>query len=355
MKLHKNAKGMALLITLAVVTFLIVTALEFNRRARSAVTLSSWGRDQITMLGMASSGIHGAMALLIHDKRHTLVDSVNEIWADAAHVSRMTDSLAFEDGSVKVEIVDELSKIQVNALVEESQPQNFNIVQKRLLHRFLDNYIPSEIRNSDISPDAIVDSLKDWIDHGEGDAVTGLNGAESEYYLTLDPPYTCADHYLRDLTELPLIKGIAEKIYSGGTEKPGLSRYLTVFGVFDDSGNKVVYPGKININTAEAPVLAALLPPEYEDLADTLVEYRSDKSSNAGLHDLSDPEWYRRVPGFGSAWIDPELITTWSDLFRIESTAGLNGGKLTISAVVYRQKEPESGKFWCKVLSWQIK
>lgn len=355
MNLKNSNKGIALLITVSVVTVLIVTTLELNRRMRSSLTISASGRDQITLMGMASSGIHGAMALLVSDKQDTPIDSVNEDWADPAIINRIVDSMDFRDGHLRVEISDELSRIQVNALVDGPDGQNFNILQQQLLFRFLNLFIPFENRDNHTSPDAIIDSIKDWIDYGDADAITGLNGAESEYYRGLDPPYSCSDNFLTDETELMRIKGITRNLYEGSPETPGLSRYLTVFGVFKESGKEMIFPGKININTAEASVLAALLPTGHEDLANRLIDYRKGKPGDTFTHDLSDPYWYTRVPGFESIRIDPELLTTSSDIFRIRSTAQIGENQLTIMAVVYRQKEPETGKLWCKVLSWKIK
>jgi len=51
--------------------------------------------------------------------------------------------------------------------------------------------------------------------------------------------------------------------------------------------------------------------------------------------------------------IDTNLITVASDIFRIEATATLQEAKLTTTAVVPRQTEPKSGKWFCKILSWQ--
>lgn len=346
---------MALLITLTVTTLLIITALELNRRMRSAVIISASGRDQVTMLSMASSGIHMAMALLVHDKQHTPIDSVNEDWADPAKTGAIMDTLEFENGYVTVEISDELSRIQVNALVEGPNGQNFNMLQHQLFYRFLDLQILPENRDDHTTPQAVINSMKDWIDYGDNDAVTGLSGAESGYYRSLDPPYSSANSFLTDLTDLMRIKGITENFYFGTSEKPGLYRYLTVFGEFEDAGKKMTYPGKININTAEAPVLAALFPPEYTDMIDTLIDFRTEQAGGPFIHDLSDPTWYQRVPGFRTAYIDSGLITTSSDLFRIKAAAQLHEKHLEITAVVHRQKAPETGKIWCKVLSWQIK
>ena len=53
--------------------------------------------------------------------------------------------------------------------------------------------------------------------------------------------------------------------------------------------------------------------------------------------------------------IDPDLITTQSDIFRIEATAQLNDLKMTVDTVVRRLKASKTGKWICKTLSWQAK
>jgi len=42
-----------------------------------------------------------------------------------------------------------------------------------------------------------------------------------------------------------------------------------------------------------------------------------------------------------------------SDFFRIESTATLNEVKLTLSAVIHREQDKKTGKWKCRVLSWE--
>jgi general secretion pathway protein K len=128
-----------------------------------------------------------------------------------------------------------------------------------------------------------------------------------------------------------------------------------VFGVPPTSGEKIEFPGRVNVNTAEAPVLKALFGPEYEDQVDKIVEYRLEKSGDDYVHDLSGKDWYKSVPGFRSARIDPNLICLTSDLFRIKAVARVNETRSTVIAVVHRHKEPETKKLWCKVLNWQVK
>ncbi len=351
----ESQRGIALLITLAFIAVLIATALELNRRMRTAVESAAEIRDLVTAKAMASSGVHGAMALLVADKRVTLVDSVQEIWADSKALALLLAAMPFEEGELTVGITDELSRIQVNALVDSPDGRNFNPAQKILWLNFLDGVIPKDARDANHNPESIVDCVKDWIDSGDDDAITGLNGAESGYYKSLDPPYGCPDRYFADPAELARVKGISRKLYAGDAGKPGISDFVTVFGVPGANGDEIEFPGRININTAKAPVLKALFGPEYQDQVEKVLEYRAEKAGDDYVHDLSKKEWYKSVPGFRSAKIDPELVALKSDLFRIEAVARVNETRSTVIAVVHRQKAPKTKKMWCKILNWQVK
>jgi len=348
----KNERGIALLVTLAIITILITVALELNRKVRSAVIVTAATRDRHTLLHMASSGIHAAMALLVKDKTASKTDSIQEVWADSEKMVELVGSILFEDGSVTVNISDELGKISVNAIVEKPYHHEPNNRQLFLWERFLIHHISQDTSLEEIEPRSIINSLKDWLDAGDDDAITGLSGAESDYYQDLDPPYSCRNGPIPHLDELVKVKGITLELLYGVGEKPGISDFLTVHGMADSGEKRFAYEGKININTAEVPVLAALLPLEYGDLAQRIYDFRQEKSGSIYLHDLTQPAWYRDIPGFSDIEIDPELITTSSDLFRIESVAILHEIKMTVTAVVQREKEKKTGRWRCRVLRW---
>jgi general secretion pathway protein K len=266
------------------------------------------------------------------------------------------NEVAFEEGSLTLSISDELGRIQVNALVGYPDVQNFNQPQRFLMDRFLRLAFSSNETTEDIDPaTTILNSLKDWLDSGDDDAITGLSGAESDYYEDLDPPYRCKNGIITHLSELILIKGIIPEVYYGSEDTPGISRYVTVNGMTDGGGSTINFNGKININTAELPVLTALLPEENQDLAQAIFDHRLEKSGSVYTHDLSGKTWYKAVPGAGDIEINPELITTQSDIFKIETSAMLHDMKMSVTVVVHRLAEPESGKFFCRVLSWEPK
>jgi general secretion pathway protein K len=353
LKIFKDNRGIALLITISVTTILVAAALEYNRRARFAIISTAAVRDHLTMSNMADSGVYAAMALLVKDRSESNFDSLQEDWANPEKIGEILQEISFEKGKLSVTITDEMSKIQVNALVLFPDSREFNQSQIMLWDRFL-RYIGSEEQLKDDSdPVAIVNSVKDWLDSGDDDATTGLSGAESNYYEDLDPPYAGRNGPIPDLNELLLIKGITPELYYGKGETPGLSQHMTVHGMTLGAGTSFNWTGRININTADLPVLAALLGIENEEMAQSLFDFRQEIVAGKDVHDFSSTKWYKNIPGFGDIAIDPKLISVSSDVFRIESEAATSNIKTSVIAVVQRVQSPQSGKWECKVLSWQ--
>ena len=349
-----NNRGIALLLVISVTTILIATALEYNRRARFAVLSTAAARDRLTLSQMTASGIHAAMALLAKDRAESNIDSLQEDWANPDKINELLSEIPFEDGTLAVNITDEMGRIQINALVTFPDSRNFNETQRQLLERYL-NYFKDDAEEilEDSQPPAIINSLKDWLDSGDDEAITGLSGAESAYYQDLSPPYSSHNGPIADINDLLLIKGITPELYYGSAEKPGIADALTVHGMMPGAGTSFTFPGKININTAALPVLVAMLPTESVDLATAFFELRQELASGKEAPDLSDPAWYKNMAGFSGMNLDPKLITMASDTFRIVSEAKVNNATLTATAVVQRLQNTKTGKWDCKIVSYQ--
>ena len=350
--LIRNNRGIALLLTVSVTTILVAVVLEYNRQARVTLISTAAMRNSITLYQMTVSGIHLAMAMLIKDKSESTTDTLMEDWANAEKIESLLAEIPFEDGQLAVKISDEMGKIQINALVAFPDKNRFSEAQLNLWDKFLINVGDEEKMQDDSQPTAIINSIKDWLDSGDDDATTGLSGAESDYYQDLDPPYACRNGPIPDLGELMLIKGITPELYYGDEEKPGMSNFVTVHGVAG-SDNTFSYPGRINIGTAEAPVLAALMPEGSEDLVETILDFRQQAMEDKESHDFSSPGWYKEIPGFSDINLNSNLITTSSDIFRIEAEAKLHDTHQKTVSVVQRIQRPETGKWRCKVLSWE--
>ena len=344
---------MALLVTLTVITLLITAALELNRRARLSVSATMALRDRMTLSHMAASGIHGAMALLDKDRAESEIDTVQEDWADAEKVADALSFLEFEQGSVLVAIQDERAKVQINALVDFPDGTSFNENQHQLWDRLMQSLVSQDEEIfGDVEPTAIINAVKDWLDSNDNDAITGLTGAEDDYYQSLTPPYPCKNGPFDHLGELGKVKGIPPELLSGLGGVHGMARYMTVYGATDAENNQFTYDGEININTAELPVIAALLPEGNEEYAVAIYDYREEKSDDLYVNAL-EGDWYLDCPGCKDSGIKKDRITTASDIFKITAEATVQRLKLTTTAVVRREKDEKSGKYRCKILTWQ--
>jgi hypothetical protein len=202
-----------------------------------------------------------------------------------------------------------MGKIQVNALVnfpEGASSTSPRGVVERLLQYFVDRKELKLDLKDDSEPAAIINSLKDWLDSLDDDAITGLSGAESSTYEDREPPYPARNGPVQDLDELLLVKGITPELFYGRPEMPGISPYLTVHGATPGEGTGVTFPGRINIATAELPVLFALVPAENNDLVETLDELR--RGHGIGQAD-GQPERPELVPDIrpGGSQLDPKV------------------------------------------------
>ncbi|MCB2148021.1 MAG: general secretion pathway protein GspK [Deltaproteobacteria bacterium] len=348
-----NRRGVAILVAIGVVAVLLTAGLALNRRIRSSVTEAFLAREQVVLSEMAVSGVHAAMVMLINDRRENDTDTLQEDWANPEKVAEMVGLIPFDEGSVDVRITDERGKIQVNALVKFPEGQQFSASQRFLWERLLDQLFSAFEAAPDSDPNMIINSLKDWLDSGDDDAITGLSGAESDYYEDLDPPYSSKNGPIDDLGEVALIHGVTPELFAGAGGAAGLSSLLTVQGMSAVGDGRFTFDGRINISTADVAVLAALLPSENSDLAEALADFRVAKADETFTNPITNAQWYKNVPGAGGITISPDLITVSSDLFRIVATAKRNERTATVTVVVQREKEPVTGRWLCKTLIWQ--
>jgi general secretion pathway protein K len=356
-----NNRGIALILTLSVIVVLVAVTFELNWQIQGSVTSAAVMRDRLVLSQMVNSGVEIAQAILIEDKNNSEVDSVQEDWANPEKIEAYLSQIPFDNGAVQLIISDERSRIQVNALVQFPEGREFNQPQQDFWFRFMALILTQqELADASSSslveeveePSAIINPVKDWLDSNDNDLITGLNGAEKDYYLDLDPPYECRNGPFRHIEELTRVRGITPELFHAADDQMmGIANYMTIYGQ-SASGDSFTYDGKININTADMPVLAALMPLGQEFFAPEIFNYRLESEGGQFLHELTGPAWYKEVPGCGDVEIDAALITTQSDLFRIQCGAMVNEIQMTATVIVQRDKEKESGKWYCKVLNW---
>jgi general secretion pathway protein K len=345
----QRERGIALLMTLAFITLAISVALETNRQSRLALENTGAVRARLAVGQMATAGVHGAMAVLVQDRTTSATDHLKETWADAEKLQEALAPIAFDGGRLEVRIVDEMARIQVNALVDFPQSRSFNPQQQQILLRLIEQLRQKHEMQGDPTATDMVNAIKDWLDTGDDDAISGLNGAETDYYQNLDPPYAARNGPMRHIGELARIRGLSAELVRGRGDIDGLQDLMTVHGAVSAANGRFTFSGKINLNTASQSVIAALMPAEASDLAEALIEYRDAAEAAA----LESQAWYRGAPGATALESNADRFTLATNLFRIQATAERNGFKQTISAVVERYMAAD-GKGWtCRILAWE--
>ncbi len=359
---------MALIATIAVVAILFVVALEAGRLAKQAASGTITENDMFAAREMAISGIHLAMMMLAMDGADNEIDSLQEPWADPEQIAQAVGAMGLNPADLSLKISDEMGKLQLNALLKQFPGNEPNNDQMVILERFLTLAAPEDKPEEAGSAVEIVNALKDWLDSKDDDAITGLTGAESNYYESLDIPYSCTNGPLRHIGELFLVKGVVNSILSPsyisqGQEDEsiqlGVKDMMTVYGLAENQGskeNRFEFSGKVNINTAPVAVLAALLPEGRDENAQDLADYRSDKVSlgQEYTHTL-ESGWFEDV----IALDDKEkkrfekVITYSSNVFAVDCTAKKNGSQVTLHAVIKREKQDMTGKWFCRILQME--
>jgi len=315
----RNSSGMALILTILIISLIVSLTLQFNTSMRSDLHAAANLRDGIKLGYIAKSGFNYALAVLLEDD--TGVDSLHDDWADPKILSENSAG-RFDEGRFELKVSDHSGRIQINKLVNGKQ---YNENQRELLERFLK---APEFGLGEEEVQTIISAIKDWID--DDDVMTGLYGAEGPgHYETLEKPYSCKNAPIEFLEELLLVKGITKELYER------ISPYLSPHG--DD--------GKINLNTAHPLVLRVLSDETAEDpeMVENMDEYRNDEDN-----DLKSINWDDRV-GMRGVNRDEELLTTSSTHFEITSKGFKEAMAKQVTGMVKRKiGEP------IQILSWKI-
>jgi general secretion pathway protein K len=230
--------GVILIALLWVLVALSVIALSFSRESFVEVAAARNTQSLETAYFIARAGIVSTIYHLMEKRRKPSVQQAElQETPDPIELGIVTGN--FGGGSYRVEIQDESGKININTISEE---------QLRLLIE------ASGINKQD--GDIIVDSVLDWRD---GDDLYRLNGAEDDYYQSLDLPYNARNGRIETVEELLLIRGITPDYFYGHPErtpdgsvifKYGLSRCFTVYATRTLN--------RINVNYAPLPVLLSI-------------------------------------------------------------------------------------------------
>jgi general secretion pathway protein K len=183
-------------------------------------------------------------------------DHLGELWA------RRMPPFPAEQAHVVGGMIDEQAKFNVNNLAREGgvAPHDFVAFQRLLAALQL--------------PAGLAEAVVDWLD--PDDEVMQPSGAEDSYYLALEPPYRTAGRRVVELGELARVRGFNAEVLAR------LAPFVTA----------LPEETAVNVNTAPAQVLQALLPGVSADEMARVVEQRKKtpfQSRDEFLQALSRP------------------------------------------------------------------
>lgn len=224
--MNRRQHGVALITAMLIVAIIAVVATSL------ALAQQVWLRQtqNLTDLAQAERLRRGALefaaAVLVRDARNSRSDDLTEEWAQPI------PPLPVEGGAVAISIADAQARFNLNNLLVQTPAGQPNPHMRLLENLLALNELPP-----------LGDALLDWLDN---DSNVRPDGAEDLDYLNHDPPYRAANRALTSVDELRLIKGFTAEI----VEK--LRPYVVALPL--SAG-----PTPVNVNTAPAPVLAALV------------------------------------------------------------------------------------------------
>ncbi len=318
--LLRSQEGMALLVTLMVVSLLTAITAHFGLSVRHEIVASTHAKDRNLIRAATVSGVHWGMAAIVKDSEDNTFESSHDSWAKLEEDETLKS--LFQRAELKLEVIDLAGRLQINSLAKSNEVDDKVALRSQEILRNLLNSGEFAIENEDHA-DEIVDSIVDWLD--DGDTEEDL-GAENSYYLSLQPPHEARNGPIEDINELQLVKGIRnqEDLWNGTKDTAALVDYLTVHG----------NDGKININTADTLLLLALSNDIDKDLAEKMIDYRTDENKKDSLEKT---DWYKSV----NEWplhveLEKDGITTTSSYFRIEAVGKVYEMEKRMVAIVER-------------------
>jgi general secretion pathway protein K len=299
-----NQRGAALIMALLVVAFAATLAAAMLWRHDVWLRQVEGQRDLGQARWITIAAVDWARAVLAYDARTSSFDYATEPWATKVPPTKV------EEGEVAGAIADESAKWNLNNMVRSGV---VSVPDMDVFGRLLTAL--------QMSP-TLAGALADWMD---ADNEVSPGGAEDEYYLRLSPPYRTAGQPLNDVDDLLRVRGFDAAIVER------LRPYVTALPRYNP----------VNINTASAPVLAALLP----QLSLSQVRQVIEQRDRIPLRNIGDLGMY--LPA-GQAPVHLTALDTRSSFFLVRVHARYRRAGTVTEALLERQQVND----WPRIL-WQ--
>ena len=331
---HSRHGGSALIAALWTILLLSVLVASFALDAMLEGKISVYVRQRRHVNYLTQSGVAIAEMLLL--KQQTVsgggfATDDEDRWKDAAlRIKRgqttIVDEPIGEDGMVRVEIIPEQARWNINQLCSSARSGiPYDQVWEQI---FTMSRIPAEYFEE------LIDCWNDWTDADS--IVTGRYGAEDEHYKSLDLPYTARNGPIDTVDELRLVKGFVPAILDGGVLNPEdkKERHIEVRGIkelFTTYGD-----GKINVNAAPMEVLMTI-PGMDEIAAGAIIEEREGKGGSGVLSGVRSTTAAARAATMASGQEEDYSFKSVGDFMsRIQGLATSVEQYITVNSATFR-------------------
>jgi type II secretory pathway component PulK len=217
----KNEKGIALLLVLWLITLFAVICAEFSSTMHTETVIVRNYKDGEQAYYTAEAGINRTIIELERAsksiRQNFFAEDEDEEEPEFVYWEPGGGPYVFniDDYICEVKIEDENNRLGLNAFLKKAK------TNPSLLKSLLDNKVGLEGEERDI----VADSLIDWWDKDHN--ITGINGAENDYYESLEEPYKCRNGEIPVIEELLMVRGIDEIIFYGTAKNPGQKVMIT--------------------------------------------------------------------------------------------------------------------------------
>ena len=278
MKRRKQSAGIALLITLLVVTLLTIIVVEFtySTNVEAHLTRNSLSAMQARYLARAGLAL-GELLLKLdfaaksNDPQGAKAETLFDSWAQHYPPTALGEDV----GIAGFAIEDESGRFNVNSLAIRPGVNPVTVESRKTIFQGILAALGLDTN--------LLFPVLDWLD--ADDEVNGKNGAERDYYQALIPPYEPRNGRALTLDELALVRGFGDLTREQWVE---LREVATMLPNEDLS---------INVNTASERLLTAILGTVDDAAAAKAIVAQRRDHPFLDMHDLNDmPGWSQLPP-----------------------------------------------------------
>jgi len=228
-------KGVAIITAMLVVALGTITMVTIT--SRQQLDLQRERNEGVIQMArdLSASGERFAAALLYRDRQEALrenTDSLDDDWAQTI------PPVPIDQAAIQGCIIDMQGRFNLNNLIDSQGNAVLAYVEQfdRLLG----------VLNIERSK---AQAVIDWLDQDVNAQVP--DGAEDDFYTSLDPAYRAANRVFASVSELQLVKGFDPRVETEAEDYELLVPHVAVLPVDDG-------PTPVNVNTATPEVLASV-------------------------------------------------------------------------------------------------